>query len=1267
MASSLLAVKYVFLPKIDDWRHYIASQISQTIGADVQIGHLQAKWHGLHPSAIVDQLQISLPGQSEIIIPQISAVLSWQSLLRLEPVFVNLNVEGLTLTLRKATDGSISVDGFDLHQKNAVDATAKADVKPNHAPATAAIKSDGTTQTDVVKSDDAQNFDLNQALASPALQWLIRQGQINISNVTVVWQDQSRQAPDLLLKNLSLSLRNTLFSHQLSLKATPPVSLSNPIEMGLKIDRLFGQIGAALPGGSDGEIYISANQVNLQAWQPWLNIPDITGTYATRIWFDLQDKKIKHVTLDFAGLNAASIGQVDSASSKAMWSIGRFTSRIEGNVHAILGGIPMPELVSKTVDSGEIIFKLQSQDLHLALPEKHQPVTAIQTADLDLSITRRSIDNISVDINQARIQTQDGQASLLGNWRTSDTSPEGIADLTGQINNLSLPALYRYLPSSTDADAYAWLSHAFQSGTIEQATFVLKGPLADYPFTRDQTQGIFKLSGRYSGLDLNYVPDEPPQSSWPLLKGARGSLNIDQDHVTVSADWGQLMALNDPSKSEVSVQRLRVDVDSITTKPTVSVVSQTVGAAANYLNLIKHSALAEFTPVALANLTAYGNLELPFTANLTLEKPEDVKFDANLLFKQNIINYDDLPLATQLTGQVKISDHGVQFDNLNGVILGGAVKAQGALNSLQSNLLVVGKMSADGIKEFTKSPLMALFKGQFDYQIKVEQSEKKDIKATFESNLKGLSINLPAPLGKTVTSHLPITVELVQNPKSKNSLGTVDLNIGTALKAYALLNVQQASNSDPLFSQVSVGIGREPDKTAKGLSVAAQISQIDIQRWQNAQKLLLQEMDRPTSGRPLLPSLNTFRLSTPLAQISDKEYKDVSLALTQHTFNNWTVDIGSTDISGSIRWSTPGGRLQGPVLAHFPKLEISLAEVNEENTVPKNKGEIKPKPVSTNAAASAKQASVSSDELWDNDFWRKISEVEVRVDDLILYNNHAGSLNLKVTPQLDQSRWKIDAINLVTPHGELYSTGYLRIYGNRGVELDIKADVTDLGKLLIFIGYPDRILNGSGNMSGKIDWADFPWSSEPAGLSGSAKVDLQNGIFEHVNSRSAKMLEILSLQSLRRFFSLDINPDNTFQSGFPWRNITGEFLINAGNVNTQNLVIDSPIAQIALSGDTNMVRQDWNIQAVVKPQLDFSGTALASGFVLNPIVGLTALIGQYILKTPIEKALAAEYSVTGSWDDPKVISGGEVVTVPASQLENTKPEVPAEVQPEINR
>jgi len=1218
VAAGLLVVRYVLLPKLNDWRPNLESHISQVLGADVQINHLQAQWRGLNPSAKVEGLKITLPGQPTLDIPQLSAVVSWKSLFLLKPTFLDLFVEGLTLTVRQAPNGDLTLQGlnlaqFDTHPKVTRNATA-------------------LLQTEHVVE---HQFNIDQFLQNPAWLWLKQQGQISLANTTVIWQDQKRQAPDLVLRDLNINLQNTLLNHSLNIKAAPPEGLSKPIEVGVKISRFLGQIGSALKGGRDGEIFISAQNIDMQAWQPWVDVPAVAGQFAVRMWLDLQANHVKHVTFDFAGSQAFSIKKEGDDPTQPVWSIGQFSTRIEGGAATLLMGLPMPNIVSKEVNSKKIIFKLQSTNLHLALPEKEQPPIDIQAADLNLSITRQSIDNIAIHINQSRIQTVDGSALLVGNWRTSNQSAQGIADLTGQINNFNLPALYRYLPPSTDAEVFAWVSHAFKAGVIEHATFSLKGPLSEFPFASGSDTGQFRLTGLYSGLGIDYVPDAPAASKWPLLKGAHGTVSIDQDHLSLLANSGQLTAAHAEKEYEVGVQNLRVDVESIATSPTVTVVTQTVGAAANYLNLIRYTALATLTPPTLSKVTADGLWELPFSVNLLIEKPEDASFDANLLFKQNTIKYDGTTLAKQLTGQINISEIGVKTNNLSGIVLGGSVSVKGDLRAEHREVLINGEMTTAAISELSDSPLMGLFKGQFAYQAKLEQLANKQVKATFETSLKGVAINLPSPLGKSVAADFPVFLEWLYNADNKSSLGDIYLKVGSVVKARAVLNGSDAPVSTPILSQISIGIGREPDKKAKALSVVVQLNKLDAMRWQKAQSLLMQEVNRPITGRSFLPKIGTVRLSTPLVQVSDQDYKNVSFALTQFRPDNWTVDLGAETLSGSIRWKTNAGNVQGPVNVHFPKLEVGDKTAKTDT----QREPLAPVTVSTkNINNSPKKTSTSANNIGGNDFWRKIEALNIRVDDFVLYGNHVGSLNLNAVPQLDKHRWKINDFNINTPHGELKSNGFLRVDGSRGVDLSIKADVKNLGKLLVFVGYPDRILNGAGLMEAKIDWAEFPWSTDPSGLSGSAQVNLKRGVFAHVNSRSARLLEILSLQSLKRFFSLDINPDNTFKSGFPWGSIEGDFVIDKGNVNTQNLIIESPVAEIALVGDTNIVRQDWNIKASVKPQLDFSGTAIATGFMVNPLVGLTALIGQYILKNPIEKALEAQYYVTGPWDDPKVDS-----------------------------
>ena len=143
-------------------------------------------------------------------------------------------------------------------------------------------------------------------------------------------------------------------------------------------------------------------------------------------------------------------------------------------------------------------------------------------------------------------------------------------------------------------------------------------------------------------------------------------------------------------------------------------------------------------------------------------------------------------------------------------------------------------------------------------------------------------------------------------------------------------------------------------------------------------------------------------------------------------------------------------------------------------------------------------------------------------------------------------------------------------------------------------------------------------------------------MFEHLNSRSARLLELLCVQSLQRLFSLNFKPGAVFQNGYPWNAITAKFKITNGVVSTNDLTIASPVAGILLVGTSDLKQRLWDMQADVKPIFDMSGTALATGFVVNPFVGIGALVTQYILRNPIEKAFTAQYKVTGFWDDPKL-------------------------------
>ncbi|AWB33529.1 YhdP family protein [Orrella marina] len=226
---------------------------------------------------------------------------------------------------------------------------------------------------------------------------------------------------------------------------------------------------------------------------------------------------------------------------------------------------------------------------------------------------------------------------------------------------------------------------------------------------------------------------------------------------------------------------------------------------------------------------------------------------------------------------------------------------------------------------------------------------------------------------------------------------------------------------------------------------------------------------------------------------------------------------------------------------------------------------------------------------------------------------------------------------LTGPAASLSATGQWRfIQSNPGMNADIELDIKDLGEFMGALGHPGQIRRGKGTVKAQIDWQNFPWFLGYEGMQGKAQIDLSEGIFDHVNSESARVLELLSLQSFNRILNINVNRGETFANGFPWSSIRGNLDINKGQINTADLLIDSPVATIAFNGGANLVSEQLNIRATVRPNLDMSGTAMATGFLLNPVIGLGALVGNYLLRTPLESALSLRYEVRGPWTDPQL-------------------------------
>ena len=97
----------------------------------------------------------------------------------------------------------------------------------------------------------------------------------------------------------------------------------------------------------------------------------------------------------------------------------------------------------------------------------------------------------------------------------------------------------------------------------------------------------------------------------------------------------------------------------------------------------------------------------------------------------------------------------------------------------------------------------------------------------------------------------------------------------------------------------------------------------------------------------------------------------------------------------------------------------------------------------------------------------------------------------------------------------------------------------------------------------------MPFKIYHAKLSGKANLNLEKGRLLEVNSSGAKLLDVLSLQSLFRFATLDLKGSlgNIVTKGTPFNSISSNFSINNGIAQTKQFDMNLDQARVALPSD----------------------------------------------------------------------------------------------------
>lgn len=1248
-AAVILLLRYWILPDIGQYRDDIAQRLGQAAGQRVSIGAITANWDGLRPQLALSRLAVhDSEGRPVLELPRVDATLSWRSAALLQVNFHALDIHEPVLSVRRDSKGRFTVAGIPV--------------------------------------------DLDAVGGEPDFsKWLFGQRDIEIHRATLRWNDEMRAAPLLELQDVQLRLLNDGDRHRMALRALPPDALSSPLDV--RAD-LRGEDLQSLTAQLAGQLYVAVDHVDIAAWRQWIDFPVHfpQGTGALRAWLTFGGGELQSLIADasLGGVRArlgSELPELDMPRFGGRFSWKRLKDGFEVATRRLAfttgDGLALPPMdlnlrLGGSGPQGYARGELQANALELAplvqladrlpLPgdirktlvayaptggvydlngrwEGHWPELrsyALRGRFSELSLQRQGswpgfsgfggnidgnekggtlhvnsqkavLDLPGVFRDRLRMDSLTGQlawvnsaqglelrfsnfayanadlsGTLFGSYRTAAEGP-GVADITGHLTRGVAQRISDYLPVNVAKGSRPWLERAFLGGSSGDVRFRVKGDLREFPFA-DERNGIFEVVAKVNDGVLHYA------EGWPRITGINGDLLF----------RGQRMDINvrEAMIGGVRLGKVRAQIaDLVHHQEVLTINGEAEGPTQEFLDFISQSPVRGMIDGFTEGMQAQGRGRLGLSLTLPLQAMKNSRISGSYQFANNQLIADpDWPAFEQVNGRLEFTESTVRVPGVNAVFLGGPMTVSaGNQRDAAVNIQFQGRINTDAVRRAGGGEWLRHTRGSTDWRGALTMRNRR-VDFSIESSLQGIAVNLPAPFSKPAAESWPLRIERRNTgPQQDRITARVGGVVGAVFQ-------RRSEGGTFRVERASVRFGEEaPQEPSRpGFAFSGAMRALDIDGWLglvgfgvgdglvvNAADLRIGELD--WFGRRFAAIAFTAAQQPGLLQ----------------------MNIKGRDVEGAASWRAQG---KGRLTARLRRLVLPAKE--DALTVP-----------STAAAAPAAEPTLPD-----------LPAIDAVIDEFGLAERMMGRLELQATPQ--GRDWRIERLRLTSPESTLNVDGTWQAWLTRpGTQVNVRLDVSDIGKFLTRLGYPEGVRRGTAKIEGSLAWAGSPQRIDYPTLSGNFVLDAGKGQFIKLEPGIGKLLGILSLQSLPRRISLDFR--DIFSEGLAFDEIVGAVKVAKGVASTDNLRITGPAARINMSGQVDLARETQNLRVKINPQLSDT-VSVAGALIGGPVAGVAAFIAQKILKDPLDQIASYEYDVTGTWADPQVAKAER----PATAAEN---------------
>ena len=459
------------------------------------------------------------------------------------------------------------------------------------------------------------------------------------------------------------------------------------------------------------------------------------------------------------------------------------------------------------------------------------------------------------------------------------------------------------------------------------------------------------------------------------------------------------------------------------------------------------------------------------------------------------------------------------------------------------------------------------------------------------SDLVGLTIDLPGEFGKVSEEVVPSEVGvqfLAQHQSVRFNYKRTDgwLHVGEEVERGA------------------IGVGKPPPMTAhetEAIMISGSVDEIVLEDWVGA------EGDAAVS----LPVDWIIRdLSVGAFTVDELTYADVLLR-GQQSGDDVAFGFDGPAVEGDVSWGP-----SGPIALNLVRLDLPL-----ENS---------------DGDAGAELDVFADEDPLDVEVGYALPAARVNIDALLLEGEPFGSWRFEIVPGADEVSFVDLSADVNGVHIE-ESRVHWDLAANRS-SFEGQMLLDDLAETLPKWDYAPSLQTDEASLTANASWPGSPPNVALLGLRGDLTFAASDGRFLDVQAGQGGMriLSLVNFANITKRISLDFS--DVTGEGIEFRTLLANVRMNEGIMTfPERMLVDSPGSNFQFGGRvdlaTGILDNEMIVTLPVNESLPWYGFYLAF---VNPLAGLGVILGERVLRKPIEQFSSAKFVVTGTMEEPNV-------------------------------